>query len=98
MQGEKVCRFTYLGRGVSFEGQPGIGLAHALAVINHLYGSLARIGHQHVYLLCIGVDGVLHQFLDHGGRALNDLAGSYLVGHGIGQQMNNVTHVTTLLS
>ena len=98
VQGKEVRGFAYLGRGMPLERQAGVGLGHSLAVIYDLYGGLARIGHQHVHLLGIGIDGVLHQFLDHGGRTLYDLACGNLVGHGVGQQMNNVTHITTILS
>ena len=35
---------------------------------------------------------LFHQLLDDGSRSLDDLAGSYLVGDGIGEKMYDVTH------
>jgi hypothetical protein len=39
-----------------------------------------------------GIDGILHQLLDDRSRPLDDLAGCYLVGDGIWQQLDDVTH------
>ena len=81
MEVEEVVGLAYLRRGMALKGEARIGLRHALTVVDDLDGRAARVDHQHVNACGTGVDGVFHQFLDNRRRALDNLAGSYLVGH-----------------
>ena len=78
------------------ERQAGVCLRHTLPVVYHLDRSLAGISHQHMYLVRFGVDGILHQLFDNRSRALYDLPGSNLIGHRVGQQMNDIAHTNLL--
>ena len=84
-QREEVVGLPYLRGGMPLEGQTGIGLGHAAAVVDDLDGRATGIDHQHIDGGGAGIDGILDQLLDDGSRPLYDLAGSYLVGHTIGQ-------------
>ena len=86
---------TYLGRGMTFESQPGIGLRHSLAIVDDLYRRASGVDHRHVDMARSGIHGVLHQFLYDTGRTLYHLTGRYLVGHGIGQELDNIRHTLT---
>lgn len=77
---------------MTFEGQAGIGLAHAAAVVYHLHQCPAGVAYHHAYLRGAGVDGVLGELLNDRGGTLNDFAGSYLVGYRVGEELNDVTH------
>lgn len=81
---------------MTFKGEAGVSLAHAAAVVYHLHQGAAGIAYHDADLCGFGVDGVLRQLLDHGGRPLYHLAGSYLVGNGVGKEPDNVTHLQRL--
>ena len=66
---------------MTLKRQAGIRFAHSLAVVYHLHTSFPGIGHHHLHTSGSGINGVLHQFLDEGSGALNDFAGSNLIGH-----------------
>ena len=92
MEGKEVVGLLNLRGGMTLKGQPGIGLRHAMSVVNDLYGGAARINDDDADALCAGIDGVLHQFLDDRSRSLDYLTGGNLIGHRVGKQLNNVTH------
>ena len=80
---------------MTLKGQAGIGLAHPHPVINNLNQGAARVLENNLDMGGLGVNGVLHQFLDDTGGALDDLASSNLVGYRIGKQFYHVTHGIT---
>ena len=73
----------YLGSSVPFEGDARVRLAHALAVVDHLYEGSSGILDHDLYAVRTCVDGVFHQLFDDGGRPLDHLSGCYLVRYGI---------------
>ena len=85
MQGKEIVGLPNLGSGMALKRETGIGIGHALAVVSHLNGSAPGINHQHIDDCSTGIDGVFDQLLDDGSRTLNDFAGRYLIGHGIGK-------------
>ena len=89
---EEIVGAADLRGGVALECHAGIGGRHAAAVVNDLYEGAARILDEDADLRGAGVDGVFHEFLDHGSRALYDLAGGDLVGHRVGQQTYYIVH------
>ena len=89
-EGKEVGSLAYLAGGVPLESQTGIGLAHPLAVVHHLEAGASGIDDHHVDAPRAGVDGILHQLFDDGGGALYDFACGYLVGDGIGKELDDV--------
>ena len=81
VEGEKVGRGGYLGRGVTLKRHAGVGLRHAAAVVDHLYECAARILEDDGDGVGAGVNGVLDKFLDDGGGALYHLACGNLIGN-----------------
>ena len=77
---------------MTFKSQASIGDAHALAVVNDLYECLPRSLYKYLYQLCPSIYRVFNQFLHHRRWSLNDFAGSYLVGNGVGQKVNDIRH------
>ena len=92
VQREQVLGIAYLAGAMAFKGQACVGLAHPHPVVDNLDECAARILEDNLDVGCLGINGVLHQFLDDTGRALDDFAGSNLVGYRIGQQFNHITH------
>ena len=64
------CKFR--GR-MSLETEHGLIGGHAGAVINHLDEGTSRILDDHGNLRRPGINGILHEFLHHGCRSLDDL-------------------------
>ncbi len=89
---EQIVGKPDLGCGMTFERQSGIGLGHALAVVDDLYGRAAGVDHQHVDAGGTGIDGVLYQLLDDRCRALDNLAGRNLIGHRVGKKLYDIAH------
>ncbi len=76
-------------RGVALDGQAQIVAIHAAAVIlDDDARQPAQFGAD-VDLGGAGVDGVLDQFLDRRGRALDDLAGGDAVDGVLGEALDN---------
>ena len=81
-----------LGGGMAIDGQREIGDGHAAAVVGDADPPPAAAIGEDVDPAGAGVDGVLHQFLDHargtfdhfaGGDAVDDLFGKLADGHGL---------------
>ncbi len=83
--GEQVVGGAQLGCGVAFEGQQGIVAVHALAVVGDADEAAAAGLDFDANAVGAGVQGILQQFLDHGGRAIDNLAGGDLVGNLVGE-------------
>ncbi len=66
---------------MTLESQSGICLTHPTAVVDNLQACTAGINSYYVDAVSTGVNGVLHQFLDHGGRSLDYFACCYLIGY-----------------
>ena len=77
---------------MTFKRKARIRFGHTLPIINHLNAGLARIGNQHMYFPCFGINCIFHQFFHNRCRTLNHLSGSNLIGNRIGQQMNDIAH------
>jgi hypothetical protein len=73
-----------LGRGVALESQRRIVARHAAAVVAHAHQTPAPAFDLDRDLRRAGVEGVFAQLLDHGGRALDHLAGGDLVDQIVG--------------
>ena len=80
---------------MALESEPGVGGRHALAVVDYLNKGAAGILQYDLNRSGTGIDRILDQLLDDRGRPLYHLARGYLIGHGIGQQMYNITHKTS---
>jgi hypothetical protein len=76
---------TAVARGVPLDRQPRIRRFHPFPVVLDPDLLLAAELDVNGQALRTGVDRVLDQLLDDGGRALDDLAGGYLVGEVRGQ-------------
>jgi hypothetical protein len=76
---------------MTLHGQLRVLGAHALAVILHDDLVDSTTGDVNTDSARAGVDGVLHQFLDHRGRSLDDLAGADLLD-GLEIKKMNATH------
>ena len=81
VQREQVLRFMDFRRAVTFESQTGIGVGHTHAVVNYLDERTPSIFENDLHTRSLGIDGILHQFLDYRGGTLNHLAGGNLVGY-----------------
>jgi len=55
-----------------------------VAVVSYQDASSAAGGDVHRDIACPGIEGVFNQFLDDGGRSLDDLTGGDLVGEYFG--------------
>ena len=77
---------------MTLKGQTGIGLGHALTVVDDLDEGASRIDHDDADGVGTGINGILDQLLDDGSRTLDDLASRYLVGDAIREKTYNVTH------
>ena len=92
MEGKEVVGLTYLRSGMTLEGQTGISFRHATAIVYDLYRRASSIDYHYLYVAGAGINGILYQFLDDRGRALNDLACSNLIGYGVGKQLDYIRH------
>ena len=92
MEGEQVFGTAYLARAVAFKGQTRVGLAHPHPIVDDLDERAPGILEDDLDMCCLSVNGVLHQFLDDTGRALDDFSGGNLVGHRVGQEFNYIAH------
>ena len=77
---------------MTLKSQTGISLRHAATIVNDLYGRTASIDHNDLNMMGTGINGILYQFFNDGGRTLDNLAGRYLIGYGVGQQLDNIAH------
>ena len=77
---------------MAFERHTHIRIRHAATIIDHLNKCLAGILYNELYIGSTGINSIFHQFLDNGSRALNHLTGSYLIGHRIGKESDNIAH------
>ena len=75
---------------MTFKRQTRVGLTHPTAVINNLDGCATGIDDDYIYMLSSGIHSILYQLLNHGSRPLNDLASCYLVGHRIGEKVDDI--------
>ena len=78
------------------EGQTGICLRHATAIVNDLDRRTPGIDHHHPNVVGTGINGVLNQLLDNRCWPLDDLASRNLVGYGIGKKLYFICHNRTL--
>ena len=63
------------GRGVTIHRQRQIAIGHAAAVVGDADPPPAAAIGENVDPACTGVDGILHQLLDHARRTLDHFAG-----------------------
>ena len=79
LDGEEVGLGADLARGMALERERRLLRRHALPVVRHPDGAPPGLLNVHRHASGPGVDGVLHQFLHHGGGPLDDFAGGDLV-------------------
>ena len=83
--GEEVVGGAELGGGVALEGEQGVVVDHAVAVVGDA-DELAAAGFDlDADAGGSGVEGVFEELFDDGGGALDDFAGGDLVGHEVGE-------------
>ena len=82
---EQVVRRTQFGCRMPTEAGFGIRRRHPAAVIGYNDAVAARILQLDHDAARTGIEGILHQFLDHRRRPLHHLTGGDLVGHVFGQ-------------
>ncbi len=70
------------------DGKPCIRRVHALAVVLHAQEPLAPELHRDGDSGRAGIDRILDELLDDGGRALDDFAGGDLVGEVDGKSVD----------
>ena len=97
-EGEEVVGLADLRRGMTLEGEAGIGLGHAAAVVDDLNGGAPSIDDDDMDGGRPCVDSILHQLLDHRGRALDHLTSGNLVGYTVGEKGDDVGHFFTFYS
>ena len=97
MQREQVFGTAYLARAVAFKGQTRVGLAHPHPIVDDLDECASGVLEDDLDVSCLSVNGILHQFLDDTGGALDDFSGGNLVGHRVGQQFDHITHGVSLV-
>lgn len=83
-QREEVFYPADLAGGMPLKGHAGIGLTHALAVVNHLEQGASGIAYDDLNISSPGIQAVLHQLLQTRSRPLDHFSGGYLVGYMIG--------------
>ena len=83
VDGKEVVGLVNLRGGVTFKADSGIAVAHAAAVVNHLYQRAAGILHYQLNLGGPSVQRILQQLLYGRGRPVHHLAGRNLIGHTI---------------
>ena len=89
--GLQVLSGAKLGGGVAEEGRLRVLPAHAAAVVADAQEGHAAVLQLHRNRLRPGVDGILDQLLDHGGRPLHDLARSNQIRQ-MRLQLDNLRH------
>ena len=93
MEGEEVVGLADFGSGMTLEGQTGIGLRHAAAIVDDLNERATGIDNNDLDRLGTGIDGILDQLLDDRSGTLNDFACCNLIGNGVGEELDEVFHV-----
>ena len=83
---------------MTLECQACIGFGHAVTIVDNLNRSATGINYDDMDMAGTGIDGILNQLLDNGSRALDNFASSYLIGDGIREKPDNVTHSLSFLS
>ena len=78
------------------EGHARVLGRHAAAVVGDADIGRAAPADLHGHVFGPGVEGVLHQLLDHGGRALHHLARGDQIRHMRGEYVNDWHKITSL--
>ena len=84
----EIRQGRYLAGRVAREALHRVVVVHADAVVIHLDQLDAALLHRHLDGLRPCIQGVFEQFLDDGSRALDHLAGGYMIDHAIGQRLH----------
>ena len=78
--GGEVAAIADLAGGVTLEAEKRVGTIHPRSVVGHPDQARPAALELDRDAAGPGIDGVLHQFLDHGGWALDNLSGGHLAG------------------
>ena len=77
----EVVSCMELGCGMTLEAEHRLVRRHSAAVVDDLDQGTSGILNLHGHLVGTSVNGILHEFLDHGCRSLHDLSRGYHVGY-----------------
>jgi hypothetical protein len=83
MKRKEIVGLSDLGSGMALKSQTSIGLRHATTVVDDLNSGTSGIDYQYPYVVCSGINGILNEFFDDGGRTLNHFAGGDLISDGV---------------
>lgn len=75
--------------GVSIQREHGIFSIHANTVIAHLKQRLPPAINDYADMPGFGIESVFDEFFDRGGRTLDHLSRRYLVGDGVGENLDS---------
>ncbi len=92
--GEEIILIAHLAGGMALEGEKGVVLVHAAAVVDNADQALAAAFDLDEDIGGAGIDGILHQFLHHRRRPFDHLAGGNLVAQILRENANVLTHDT----
>ncbi len=92
VQGKQIVGALDFAGGVALQAEEGVVLLHAVAVVGDPHQALAALFDLDKDFRCRGVQGVFHQFLDHGCRAFDNFSGGDLVGKVFREDLNSGRH------
>ena len=78
--------------GMSLKTESGIAVAHPAPVVYHLYQRASGIFDNQLNLRSTGVQCILQQLFHSRGGTVHHLACGYLVGHAVGEYVDDVGH------
>src|SRR6266566_1097861 len=88
--GGEVLGFLDFARGMPFQTEQRVVAAHAGAVVGDADETAPARLNLHRDARSLGIERILHQFLHHAGRTLDDFARRDLIGDVLGQQADSV--------
>ena len=97
VNGLQIFLAADLAGGMAQKGRLGVLRLHAAAVVGNADKGHAAVLYLHRHVFRTGVNGVLHQLLDNGGRPLHHLAGGDQIGH-MGRKLYDFCHGFFLFS
>src|SRR5690625_1151509 len=78
---------------MSFKRKSGIRSAHSYSVIRNLNQGFSGIFNKQIHARRLSISGIFQQFFDYRSGTLNDFSCSNLIGHMVGEKLNDITHL-----